>query len=494
MAGLEFLAGAAAQFATPPAPTWPTPGELASLVSPHTVQTPAMDVIDAALVELRNTPNGRLIITMPPQEGKSTRAAEIFPLWVLAQDPETRVVLVSYNDSLARRNSRAINRHIQTHGPRMGLWLSRQLNNQSEWLLDGHRGGMYAIGIGGALTGRPSDLMIIDDPIKNSAEADSEKIRENIWDWWVTVGSTRQSPGSQVVLIQTRWHAEDLAGKLITSPDGARWKVVNVPAQADHDPNKGETDLLGREPGEYMESAQGIRDWDAVKLEKTPRAWAALYQGRPSAAGGTIFRREHWNEYSAPLWMNDPDSGACVCTGDGDVLIQSWDMAFKATQNSDYVVGQVWLKRGPNAYLLDQVRRRMTFSESVTAVQAMTAKWPQTSVKLIEDKANGTAVLDVLKSKVPGLIAITPHESKEARAAAVSWAVEAGNVYLPTAQLSPWAADLVEEAAGFPNAAHDDQVDAMTQALNRLMVNAGAAAAWMEYMRRKAESDNTEGG
>jgi predicted phage terminase large subunit-like protein len=137
----------------------------------------------------------------------------------------------------------------------------------------------------------------------------------------------------------------------------------------------------------------------------------------------------------------------------------------------------------------------MTFTESVKAVEAMTAKWPQTNTKLIEDKANGTAVLDVLRARMPGLTPITPKESKEARASAVAWAVEAHNVYLPAPGLAAWVDDLVEEAAAFPTGKHDDQVDALTQALNRLMVNGGDGAAWLEYMRRKAlEKPTTEPG
>lgn len=483
---LGFLAGAADMFAKPPAPKWTTPGDLAQTVSPDTVQTPAMILIDNALMELANTPNGRLIISMPPQEGKSTRAAEVFPLWVLSQRPSTRIVLVSHSIVLARRNSRNVRHHIDTHGEQLSLWLSRDVNSATEWQLAGHRGGVYAVGMGGSLTGRPSDLMILDDPIKDMEAADSEVIRENAWDWWMAVGSTRQSPGSQVVLIQTRWHDDDIAGRLMAAPDGHRWKLLNIPAQADHNPEKGEVDVLGREPGQYMVSAQGVRDWEEIKAERSARYWSAMYQGSPAPVTGGILKRNHWRYYHEPLWTTN-EAGQNVVTGEGDTLIQSWDMTFKNTKASDYVVGQVWLKRGPNAYLLAQTRRRMTFTESVHAVDAMTAMWPQADVKLIEDKANGTAVLDVLRSRLSGLIPVTPHESKSERAAAVAWAVEAGNVFLPDLQLAPWIDELVEETTAFPTGAHDDQVDALTQALNRLMINAGAGVAWMEYGRRVAE-------
>lgn len=475
------------------APRWDTPGDLAAMLDGRNIQTPALELIDAALVEAYNTPDSRLIISMPPQEGKSTRVSVMFPLWVLAQDKSKAVVLTSYSDRLVRKNSKHVRNYITTDGDKMGLALARDSRSATQWQLKKERGGMYAVSIGGSLTGEPADLIIIDDPHKGAKEAESENQREDVWEWWLSTASARLGAGASVVMILTRWHEDDLAGRFLNAEDGHVWKYINIPAQADHNPDKGETDILGRKPGEFMKSARGrsVDQWQATKLRQTARNWNALYQGRPSSAAGTVFKRDQWRFYDAPLWTTN-DAGANICTGDGDVLIQSWDMAFKDTKGSDFVVGQVWLKRGPNAYLLDQVRRRMSFTESVKAVDALTAKWPQTDTKLIEDKANGTAVLDVLRARMSGLIAISPKESKLARASAVTWAIEAGNVFLPADRLAPWAEPLIEEAASFPTGAHDDQVDALTQALNRLMVNAGASAAWMEYGRRVAERNAQE--
>jgi len=149
--------------------------------------------------------------------------------------------------------------------------------------------------------------------------------------------------------------------------------------------------------------------------------------------------------------------------------VQSWDCAFKSTATSDFVVGQVWARDGANRYLVDQVRRRMTFTETLQAVREMSEAYPQANRKLIEDKANGSAVIDTLRREIAGMIPIQPHGGKEARAQAVSAAVESGNVYLP--RRARWVMDFIEECAAFPNAAHDDQVDAMTQALIRYKKN-----------------------
>jgi len=145
-------------------------------------------------------------------------------------------------------------------------------------------------------------------------------------------------------------------------------------------------------------------------------------------------------------------------------------MAFKDTKASDYVVGQVWASRGADAFLLDQVRGRWDFPETQRQVKQLAAKWPDALLKIVEDKANGTAVLASLRRTVPGLVPETPTESKVARASAVSPLVEAGNVHLPSPELAPWVGDFIEETAGFPNGTHDDQVDAMSQALKRLIL------------------------
>jgi predicted phage terminase large subunit-like protein len=435
----------------------------------RTVQTPALDLIDAELVRLADTPDGRLIISMPPQEGKSIRVGKIFPAWMLKQHPDTRIIAASYGHALARRNGRGIRDLIMSH-TELGLTVRDDLSAQHEWQLAGHEGGVYAVGIGGALTGRPGDLLIIDDPIKDRQEADSETYRERVWDWWTDVASTRLAPGAQVVLILTRWHEDDLAGRLLAAEDSGLWRVVNIPAQADHDPNKDQTDPLGRQPGQFLTSARGRTkaQWEAIKVRSGARTWASLYQGRPSPAEGNLFDRSWWREYGSARWFIRDDGSYWV--PDSDEVIQSWDMAFKDTDGSDYVCGQVWGRWGLHVYLLDQVHARMSFVETRKALRRLSAKWPQAILKLVEDKANGTAVINSLSTTVAGLVPEEPHGSKEARASAVSPFVEAGSVFLPSPEIAPWVDAFIEEHAAFPNGRHDDQVDTMSQALNRLLL------------------------
>ena len=444
---------AADLFAAPPPPRWETPGALAQHIDPRTVQTPALDLIDAELTRLLDTPDGRLIISMPPQEGKSVRVGRDFPIWALMQNPYLRIITGSYGQGLANRNGRTVRNAIITN-PDVGLAVAPDHGAASEWTIDGHDGGVLSVGRGAGVTGRPADLLIIDDPIKDRAEADSLTIRDTAWDWWTDALSARLAPGAPVVLILTRWHEDDLAGRLVEHDAEAGWRVLNIPAQCE-DPA---TDPLGREHGEYMISARRRtrEQWEQRKRTAGSRTWNALYQGRPSPAEGGAFRREWWRRWTQPPQLHR--------------VIQSWDMAFKGTDKSDFVVGQVWATDGADSYLLDQVRGRWTFTETVAQVRQLRDRWPMTSATLVEDKANGTAVIDSLNRSIPGLVPVQPQGGKETRAAAVSPLVEAGNVWLPPDGTCPWVGALIEEAAAFPQGSHDDQVDALSQALAYLHI------------------------
>lgn len=475
-------------------PKWQTPGDLAKLIDPTTVQTPALDLIDQELMWAYSTPGARLAISVPPQEGKSSRATKVGTLWALARNPELRIAIVSYSQPLAEGFGRDIRNWISTYNGDegsfdIGLRIARDYGSAKRWQLAGHRGGVVCVGIGGGLTGKPAEALIIDDPFADKDQADSAYYRERVWGWWQAVGSTRLAPGAPVILINTRWHEDDLTGRFLAAEDAHRWRVINIPALADHDPNKGEVDPLGRQPGEWLESARGRtpEDWEAIRIQAGSRVFTALYQGRPSPDAGNVWQRTWWRRYMVPLWSQHPTVPDAYLVEECDELVMSWDMAFKDTKSSDYVVGQVWARRGANVYLLDQVHKRLSFTDTLAAFTAMAARWPQATTKLVEDKANGTAIIDTLRSKIPGIIPVSPTESKYARANAVSPLIEAGNVFLPETGIA--LADpesLIDEAAAFPHGAHDDQVDATSQALAHMLLDGSGAQAWIDYVRRKA--------
>lgn len=462
-----------------------TPGELAKHLNPKTVQTPALDLIDGDLMELSDTPGGRLIVSMPPQQGKSTRISQVFPVWSLMQNPDRPIIVASYGEQLAERNGENIRNLIDWND--LPIKVAAGSSSKKRWRLEGHEGGVLSVGVGSGMTGWAAQMLIIDDPIKDWREANSKVYRDRVWEWWLSVAQTRLAPGAPVALVLTRWHEDDLAGRLKNAPDGDRWKVRNIPAVADHDPARGGTDPLGRKPGEYLQSARVVEDrargterpmtkqetesyWEQIRVGVGTSTWNALYQGRPRPAEGGLFKRDQWRYYDRDLSLLRDDGSRWVVSEDFQI-VQSWDLAFKATDSTDYVVGQVWMRLGARAYLLDQVRGRWDFPETCRQIVGLSAKWPQAALKLVEDKANGPAVIATLSSTIPGLVPEQVSDSKVARANAVTPFVEAGNVYLPAPTLAPWVTDLVEEAAAFPKGAHDDQVDALSQGLNRLLVS-----------------------
>lgn len=429
----------------------------------RTVSTPALRLLSAELTAaLRPGSRARLIVTIPPQEGKTSLSRAAI-LRELAIHPDQRMVLVSYGLDLARSNSRQIREDLVTHGSWLGIKPKHGHATVTTWGLEGYRGGVKAAAPASALVGHPADAMVIDDPFSGAAEADSADRREAVWKFWTGTAANRLSPGAPVALIMTRWHDDDLAGRL-KRYSAQPWRVLNIPAQCT-DPS---TDPLGRKEGEYLLSAQGrdTADWETRKAEAGPRVWQALFQGNPQSDAGNVLRREWWQRYAAlPLTVDA--EGRHWLTGFDEVL-QSWDLTFKATDASDYVVGQVWARRGTALYLVDQVRARMDYPAQVSAIQTLRAKWPQTGAVLIEDKANGSAVISTLAPLIPGIIAINPTDSKFTRAAAVSPFVAAKNAHVPNPEIPEyaWAADFMEECARFPTAANDDQVDAATQALS----------------------------
>jgi len=408
-----------------------------------------LDLVCGELESIMRGDAKRLMIFMPPRHGKSMCVTETFPSYYLGHFPHKRVMELSYGADLAQEFGRKNRDKVAEYGQDIfGIRVSGEQATKTNWRIGGTDGGMYSVGFFGSVTGHGADLLIVDDPIRNRAEAESKGYRDKIWAEYQSTVKTRLHAGGAIIIILTRWHEDDLAARLLGGAEG--WKIISLPAIAE------EGDVLGRDIGQSLWPQGGYdEEWAArQKAEVGTYAWSALYQQHPSPSSGGLFKREWWQR-----WKEMP--------GDLFDFIQSWDCTFKDVKTADYVVGQVWArsrKHPANRYLLDQVRARMTFTETVEAIRGLSSKWPQTARKLIEDKANGTAVMDVLRKKVSGLVPVEPMGGKVARAHAVTAAAEAGNVYIPDASIAQWVHDFVEEMSSFPSGKNDDQVDAMTQA------------------------------
>lgn len=419
-----------------------------------------LDELDATLQKVSAGELTRVIITMPPRHGKSERVSKKFPSWHLGRNPEDEMILASYSIDLSRDFSRIARDTLIKRSNVFGQGVDKNRASAELWGTEGHRGGLVAAGIGGPITGKGARIAIIDDPFKNYQDANSEVIRETAWNWYQTTFYTRLTPDGRIIVVQTRWHEDDLVGRLLKKEAdeiregthmGEKWTVINFPAIAEAN------DRLGRVVGDplWPEFGFDLKRIEKIKQDVGSYVFNALYQQRPSPAEGAMLKRDWWKFY-----RGDPKDIKC------DEQLQSWDCTFKDSDGSDFVVGQVWGRKGADKYLLDQVRGRMDITATMQAITTLSNKWPRTTLKLIEDKANGPAVIQMLRRKVSGLVPVNPEGGKVARASAVAPEIESGNVYLP--EDAPWVHDFIEECAAFPKGAHDDQVDTMSQALNRL--------------------------
>lgn len=395
-----------------------------------------------------------LVLEAPPQHGKSDMVSRYLPAFIFGHYPNLRIAGLSYAKDLASDMNRDVQRIMMS--PAYGVLFPKSCLNQKRVVtveaeakrnsetfeIIGARGSYVGQGVGGPLTGKRVDIGIIDDPIKNSKEALSPTVKESIWKWYGSTFLTRLSKNSGQIIMATRWATDDLSGRVLAANPKVR--RLSFPAINE----RGEALVPDLHPIEKLiETKAALGDY----------FWSAMYQGSPKTLGGAVFK-DHGVRYYLPKDL----------PAKFDKVIQSWDMTFKDTDGSDYVVGQVWGKLGANAYLLHEVRERLSFTQSKAAVLSMTAKFPEARRKLIEDKANGPAILDSLKAEVSGMVPVEPDGSKIARAHACTAEWEAGNVFLPHPDIAPWVKDFVDEVTTFPAAAHDDRVDAMTQALRDL--------------------------
>jgi predicted phage terminase large subunit-like protein len=391
--------------------------------------------------------NARFIVEVPPRHGKSELISVFFPTWFLEAEPAKNVILASYESDFASHWGRRVRNLIVESEDLIDLRLSPDSTAANRFHTT-QGGGMVTAGVGGPITGRGGHLMLIDDPIKNHADAMSSTKRESLKEWFKSTFYTRTEPGGSIILLQTRWHEDDLAGWLQSEQD-VDWNVIKLPALAFAN------DPLGRAEGEPLcperydrEKLLGFRSAIGSKW------FNSLYQQSPLPDEGVKFKKE---------WLRFYKRSDLPQTW--EMIFMSWDLTFEGEDESDWNVGQVWGISGSQLYFLEQVREKATFIRQCQLIEAQIKRWPHYVALLIEKKANGAAVIDFIKPRVHGIIEVKPVESKEVRADFVTPFWEAGNVVLPHPDESPWVEAFIDEVLKFPSSRNKDQVDAMTQAL-----------------------------
>jgi predicted phage terminase large subunit-like protein len=448
-----------------------SPMDFALYASGGAYQTPRhLKLINEKLVQVASGQITRLIVEGPPRHGKSWLVSKYFPPWFIGTHPDQRIIFTTYEAEFAAKWGLASKSLLEEHGKRVfGVQLNPDSAAAARWDLLGHEGGMVSVGTGGPVTGKGANVFIIEDPIKNAEQANSPAQRESLWTWFQSVAFTRLEPGAAIIVMGARWHEDDVTGRLLAS--GEPWEVVRLPAIAEDD------DLLGRLPGEALwPERYSVEDLEAIKRTVGSYVWAALYQQSPVPVGGNIIQRSwfrYWQPKDSdfpPVRVRLPDGSVieqhAVTLPELDELVQSWDLSFKESTSSDYVVGQVWGFKKADRYLLDQDRARMDFPKTLQAFRQLTAKWPRATRKLVEEKANGAALIASLNHEIPGIIPINPTIDKVSRVHAVTPQIESGNVYIPHPHYKPWVENFIAECVSFPSAKYDDAVDSLTQALN----------------------------
>ncbi len=440
---------------------------MAKELEPSIVRTPALNLINDALVDVANGHEDRLIVSMPPQEAKSSTVSYRFPTWLLSDvDPDMRLIIISYSDEIARRWGADIKRDFESfNGDEdtvdLGVKLRADSRAAGRWQVEGRKGGAFCAGVAGSVTGRPADLILIDDPIKDLEQAQSQIYRERFQRFWQGVAVPRLGPGARVVLISTRWHEDDAAGWLLKTEgdrrDGGRWRVINIPAQAE-DTN----DPLGRQPGEYMISARGDRDWAGIRKSVGEYVWASLYQGRPAPAEGGLFKRIWWRWYSI---TPSPDYGGDRLDLAGRLrpLSECWrfltgDLAASTRTSADWTVAAAWaLTIDGDLVLLDYQRARIGEQNHFDVFRPLAQRW-QVDTCFLEASQYGTTLVAEATRSGLHITPIQAEVDKFSRALPYSARCSGGRVWLPVHsrdRMGAW----VDEHAAFPAGRHDDMVD-----------------------------------
>lgn len=406
-----------------------------------------------------STPNARLIVTMPPRHSKSLHVSENLPAWYLGTHPDERVIAASHTAQLAYTFSRRVrNKIANDRYPFPGVKIAGDKGAVQAWDIEGHLGGYYAVGVGGSPTGSGGNLIIIDDPIRSQADADSETVREALWEWYTGTLRTRLEPGGSIILTATRWHDDDLTGRLLAAQatGGEHWRHVHMPAIND--------------AGDALWPQRwSLETLAATRTAVGSRVWGSQYQGDPIPSEGGMFKRQWWQRYTELPELHK--------------IELTMDSAFKEGVENDYSVIACWGDDGNGGhYLVNVWRERVGFPDLLK--MAHTAhEWTRDTFDtfrvplVIEDKASGQSAIQMLKKPLPQMdgtilpalpvvaFPVKSTENKIARAEGVTPLVEGGRVFLP--ERAPWLDEWLKEHERFPLGAHDDQVDTTSMALTR---------------------------
>lgn len=425
-----------------------------------------IDAIAWHLEQVRLGRIKRLIITMPPRSAKSISASVAFPAFIHGHDPAKEIIAVSYAQSLASKLHNDYRTILSSEWFKNLFHKTRidpKKESEQEVRLT-RRGVRLATSVGGVLTGRGADFIIIDDPLK-ADDAHSEALRNKVNDWYSSalVSRLNQKSKGAIVIVTQRLHVADLVGHVTEFDDS--WTVLNLSAIATEDQRIpiGPAQYHHRHQGALLHPARETQAvLDELKLNIGSAAFEAQYQQSPIPSGGYLFKKEWFNYYPFLPEITDDDT-----------VFQSWDTASKTGLQNDWSVGTTWLYKNGMYYLMDVVREKLNYPDLKARMLAEAQQYKPWFI-LIEDTGVGTGLIADLKSEGLDVIEISATQSKEARANIQTPKFESGRVWLP--ETAPWLSELEAELLAFPVGRHDDQVDSIIQALAYEQVERGGVS------------------
>lgn len=427
----------------------------------------------------------KLFVTMPPRHGKSYLLSEHTPAWYLARHRERRVIFASYEAEFAASFGGRAREIIKTYGSLFDIELDKSSQAQNEWDLAGTRGGMQTAGAGGPITGKGANLLLCDDPIKNQKEALSGPQREDMWNWWHATFKTRREPGGVVVLVHTRWHEDDLGGRLLEH-EGGEWFHIDLPALQPGDPDglvdtgvhSGSRNPLCRAAGDALCPQRYTRAY-LLKEQRSHPAWfEALYQQQPSTEGAGIFRKQdfrYWHTAGTPrepiYAMRQPGGGEKFVAVQACYHFQTVDLAHSTKTSADFTVISTWAATPDRELLLvGRFRKRIDSADHLNQFIDNHAdlKRAGQDVKMagVENKTFGSTLITHLRRHRPPVCQIRKLEAdtdKVTRAMPAGGACGDGELYWP--EEADWLQEWEKEHLAFPNGTHDDQVDTTAYAI-----------------------------
>lgn len=434
----------------------------------------AVEKVEANRKNLANAKKTIICVSVPPQLGKSTTITKTLPSWFVGRNPDLSAILVAYNGDFGEKFCDSNREKTRDYGKQVfGIEISETQDTKEYYGLKKQKGFVKGVGILGGITGNGCELLIVDDPYKNAEEAYSATYRKKVSDEFKFSCLSRLHAGGVCIIIHTRWHEEDLIGEY-SKNEGTF--VINIPLICDS-----KNDPLRRELGEALcpELGMGAVFAEEIRKQVGEKVYNALYQGKPTIDGGNIFTRNTIKYYTEATLPSNFDE-----------IVMSCDLTFGGTKSAnDFNAIQVWGRVKANHYLLKRIKKRLTFTKTCEMIRVVSATYPLARKKLVEAKANGQACIDMLNNEIGGFKAFDPKKTdKVGRANAVTPYFESGNIFFPCKEIDPEIDIMVEEMMQFPNSAHDDEVDAMTQYLNDYSYKGGSKIVTDSVMISFAEA------